>query len=98
MAKYDVEIKCIQGKTNVIFDALSRVYWLENSDECQGEQLLEVDAITTTLPAGPAKLDEMRDHISQDIVLNHLKDVIHQRWPPGWPEYPIECPLDLKEF
>ena len=25
---------------------------------------------------------------------SHLKDVI----PQGWPEYPNECPSDLKEF
>ncbi|XP_044169214.1 uncharacterized protein K02A2.6-like [Acropora millepora] len=53
-----------------------------------------VDGITSTLPASPAKLDEIRDYTSQDIVLSHLKDVIHQ----GWPEYPNECPPDVKEY
>ena len=46
------------------------------------------------LPASPAKLDEIGNQSSQDIVPSHLEDVIHQ----GWPEYPNECPSGLKEF
>ena len=78
MTKYNVEMKYIQGKTNVIADALSRVCCMETPDKYHGIPLLEVDGITSTLPASPAKLDEIRDYTSQDIVLSHLKDVIHQ--------------------
>ena len=92
MAKYNVEMRYIQGKTNVIADALSRVCYMEPLEEDQGILLLEVNAITSTLPVSPAKLDEVRNHTSQDIILIHLKDVIHQ----GWPEYPNACPPDLK--
>ena len=63
-------------------------------DEGSGVPLLEVDAVIHTLPTSPAKLDEIRNYIIQDIVLSHLKDVIHQ----GWPEYPNKCPTNLKEF
>ena len=94
MAKYNVEMRYIQGKTNVIADALSRVCYMEPPEEDQGLQMLEVNAITSTLPASPAELDEVRNHTSQDIILSHLKDLIYQ----GWPEYPNECPPDLKEF
>ena len=94
MAKYNVEMKYIQGKTNFIADALSRVCCMETPDKYHGVPLLEVDGITSTLPVSPAKLDEIRDYTSQDIVLNHLKDVINQ----GWPEYANECPPDLKEY
>ena len=94
MAKYNVEMRYIQGKTNVIADALSRVCHMESPNEDQGVPLLEVNAITSTLPASPAKLEKIRNYTSQDIVLSHLKDVIHQ----GWPDYPNECPPDLKEF
>ena len=93
MSKYNVEMRYIQGKTNVIADALSRVCCIK-SDEGPGIPLLEVDAITHPLPASPAKLDEIRNYTSQDIVLSHLKDVIHQ----GWPEYPNECPANLRKF
>ena len=57
MAKYNVEMRYIQGKTNII--ALSRVCCMEPPEEDQGVTLLEVNVITNTLPACPAKLDEM---------------------------------------
>ena len=67
---------------------------MESTDKDQGLPVREVDAITRTLPTSPAKLDEIRDYTSHDIVLSYLKDVIHQ----GWPEYQNECLPDLKEF
>ena len=94
MAKYDVEIRYIQGKTNVIADALSRVSHMEPPLKENEVPLLEVNAITSTLPASPAKLEEIRQCTDQDVVLAHLKDVVHH----GWPEYPNECPQDLREF
>ena len=59
MAKYNVEMRYIQGKTNVIADALSRVCHMESPNKDQGVPLIEVNAITSTLPTSPAKLDEI---------------------------------------
>ena len=59
MAKYDVEIRYIQGKTNVIADALSRVSYMEPPLKEGKVLLLEVNAITSTLPASPAILEEI---------------------------------------
>ena len=44
MAKYNVEMRYIQGKTNIIADALSRVCCMEPPEEDQGVTLLEVNA------------------------------------------------------
>ena len=55
--------------------------------------LLEVDAITSTLPARPAKLEEIRQCTDQG-VLSHLKDVVHH----GWAEYPNEFTQDVRKF
>ena len=66
MAKYNVEMRYIQGKTNVVVDALSRVCCMEPPKEDQGVTLLEVNVITNTLPASPAKLDEIWNPTSQD--------------------------------
>ena len=52
-------MRYIQGKTNFIADALSRVCCMEPPEEDQGVTLLEVNAITNTLPACPAKLNEI---------------------------------------
>ena len=59
MAEYNVQMRYIQGKMNVIADALSRVCCMEPPEEDQGVTLLEVNAITNTLPASLAKLDEI---------------------------------------
>ena len=66
MAEYNVQMRYIQGKMNVIADALSRVCCMEPPEEDQGVTLLEVNAITNTLPANPAKLDEIWNQTSQD--------------------------------
>ena len=92
MPKYNVEMRYSQCKTNAIADALRSL--LQSPDEGRRIPLLEVDAITHTLPAGPAKLDEIQNYTNQDIILSHLKDVIQE----GWSEYPTECPTNLKEF
>ena len=94
MAKYNVQIRYIQGKSNVIADALSRISHMEPPAEDNEIPLVELDTISRTLPSSPAKLDEVREYTDQDVVLSHLKDVVHH----GWPEYPNECPQDLKEF
>ena len=67
---------------------------MDAPDEGQGKPLIEIDVISHTLLASPAKLDDLPNYTSQDIVLSHLKNVIHQ----GWPEYPGECPVNLREF
>ena len=52
-------MRYIQGKTNFIADALSRVCCMEPPEEDQGVTLLEVNVITNTLSACPAGLDEI---------------------------------------
>ena len=52
-------MRYIQGKTNFIADALSRVCCMEPPEEDQGITLLEVSVITNTLPASTAKLNEI---------------------------------------
>lgn len=73
MLKYNVEMRYSQCKTNAITDAPCTVCWMESPDEGQRIPPLEVDAITHTLPAGPAKLDEIQNYTNQDIKLSHLK-------------------------
>ena len=93
MAKYGAEIIYIQGKTNVIVDGFSRVSYMEPPLKEDEVPLLEVNAITSILPASPAKLEEIRQCTDQDVVLAHLGVVHH-----GWPEYANECHQNIKQF
>ena len=62
----------------------------------QGHRLpvIEVGTITSTLPATPAKLEEINDETSRDEKLCHLKEVVYH----GWPELFQDYPYDLKDF
>ena len=94
MAKYDVDIKYIPGKTNVVADALSRVSYMEPSTQENALPEIRVDTITSTLPANAAKLQEIREETDKDETLCHLKDVIYH----GWPEFFTDCPSDLQDY
>ena len=94
MAKYDVHVRYIQGKTNVVADALSRTSCMEVPTNNPESPMIEVDMITRTLPSLSSKLDEIRRHTANDHVLHHLKEVIQH----GWPEFTSECPHDLKDY
>ena len=91
MYEYYVDLRYIEGKNNVIADALSRVSCMEPPVDANEVPLIE---ILSTLPASPTKLDEIREQTREDVTLDHLKEVIHHRWP----EYPSQCPPDLNKF
>ena len=71
MSKNDVEMRYIQGKTNVIADGLSRVSCMEPPADDNEVPLIEINAITSTLPTTSARLDEIREHTKQDVILSH---------------------------
>ena len=94
MAKYDVEIRYIPGKTNVVADALSRVSHMESPSREDALPEIRVDTVTCTLPATPAKLQFIREETNKDEILYHLKDIIYQGWPVSFQE----CPSDLRDY
>ena len=70
MAKYDVQVEYIPGKTNVA-DPLSHTSCIKAPMSSPEIPMLEVDLITRTLPAS---LNEIQNRTAEDPVLYHLRD------------------------
>ena len=55
---------------------------------------LSIDQVTDTLPASPAKLQQIRDLTTSDPTLSQLRDTIYK----GWLELRKECPSMLYDY
>jgi len=53
---------------------LSRVSQMEPALQSPKLPVIEVDTVTSTLPATPEKLEEIRDETGRDETLCHLKE------------------------
>ncbi|CAB4037557.1 Hypothetical predicted protein [Paramuricea clavata] len=76
LCKSVTERNRVMGKKNVIADALSRVICMEPPVDANEVPLIEINEISSTLPANPTKLDEIREKTRQDATLDHLKEVV----------------------
>ena len=94
MSRYKINIVYIPGDTNVVADALSPMCFRESPGSKSSKPVIEVDMIAQHIPATPAKLQDMRNETSKDIILNHLKDIIYHEWP----EHLKDCPHELIDF
>ena len=61
LSKYDIEIEYLQGKGNVIADALSRVYPLPLTQQDCELETIPVQIISNTVPTTATKLQEFWD-------------------------------------
>ncbi|XP_048589536.1 uncharacterized protein K02A2.6-like [Nematostella vectensis] len=55
---------------------------------------LSIHQVTDTLPASPAKLQQIRDLTTSDPTLSQLRDTIYK----GWPESREKCPSMLYDY
>ena len=71
--KYDVTVKYVKGSQVPIADALSRLSPQPAPPKGQLPQL-SIHQVTDTLPASPAKLQQIRDLTTSDPTLSQLRD------------------------
>ncbi|XP_048583419.1 uncharacterized protein K02A2.6-like [Nematostella vectensis] len=91
--KYDVTVKYVKGSDVSIADALSRLSPQPAPPKGQLPQL-SIHQVTDTLPASPAKLQQIRDLTTSDPTLSQLRDTICK----GWPESREKCPSMLYDY
>ena len=77
LSKYDVEIEYLQGKENVIADALSRVNPLPPTQQDYELQIIPVHTVSKTVPATATRLQEPRHSTQNDSILTKLKHAVH---------------------
>jgi hypothetical protein len=83
----------VKGEQVPIADALSRVSPQAVPLKGQLPQL-DILQITSTLPASPIKLQQIRNETADDPVLSKLREVEYQ----GWTATREQCPQSLYDF
>jgi hypothetical protein len=88
-----VTVTYVKGAQVPIADALSRISPQQLPSKSQLPQL-DIHQITSTLPASPIKLQQIRDETANDPTLRKLRQVIYQ----GWPATREQCPQSLYDY
>ena len=97
LAHYDINIEFLQGKENVITDALSRVCPLQSNNSKVKDSnigVIPVHHITQIAPVSKARLQELRLATQPDPTLHSLTKTVHK----GWPQSKKDCPRQLLDF
>ena len=97
LAHYDINIEFLQGKENVIADALSRVCPLQSYNskvKDSNTDVIPVYHITYSAPVSKARLQDLRLATQSDPTLCSLTKTVHE----GWPQSKKDCPKQLLDF
>ena len=97
LAHYDLSIKFLRGKENVIADALSRVFPLQSTHPKAVDSnidVIPVHHITQSIPVSKTRLQELRLATQSDPILSSLTKTVHE----GWPQSKKDCPEQLLNF
>ena len=94
-----MHIEYLQGRENVIADALSRVASLKlEPQDCNTSlnniEKIPVHQITQIAPASPERLQEICEATSKDPTLRLLAKIIHE----GWTKMIRDCPLSTQSY
>ena len=97
LAHYDINIKFLRGKENVIADTLSRVCPLPSSNSKTKESnidIIPVHHITQNTLISQTRLQELRLATQSGPTLCSLSKTIHK----GWPQSKKDCPKQVLKF
>ena len=94
LSKYDVEIEYLQGKENVIADALWRANLLPPTQQDYEVEIIPVHIVSKTVPVTATRLQVFRHSTKNDSTLTKLKHALHT----GWPVCPKDCGPELKDY
>ena len=99
LAQYDIHIKYLRGKENVIADALLWVTPLkpefrDYDTTPTNIKKIPVHQIIQMAPASPGRLQEFREATKNDPTLQILAQVVHK----GWPKTIQDCPCSIQSY
>ena len=100
LAHYDINIEFLQGKENVIADALSRVCPLQSNNSKIKDSYIDVipiHHITQSAPVSKIRLQELKLATQSDPTLCSLAKTVHEGWPQSRKDRPEQL-LDLWSF
>ena len=78
LQQYDLQVTYKKGTELYVADTLSRAYQEVDPNDTLEEEL----EIHVVLPMNPSKLKELQEETQKDPVLQRLKQVIADGWPP----------------
>ena len=100
LAHYDINIELLQGKENVIVDALSIACPLQSNNSKVKDSnidVIPVHHITQSAPVSKARLQELRLATQSDLTLCSLTKTVHKGWPQS-KERLSQATIRLLEF
>ena len=86
LLQYDIDIKYLAGKRNVIADALSRVSPLPpKAKDIKAINCIAGNEVSVNIPASKTKFQEST---CRDIILQELAKTVHKGWPREYKDGP----------
>ena len=85
MSRYNVKLEYIQGKTNVIADALSRMTLNNNNSSTPHYATISIDEVLcSNAQISTTGIEKIRQETSKDVTLQHLKRIITSQIASLW--------------
>ena len=82
LQKYDIQLKYITGKDNVLAEALSQASLKETAEDIAEEELqTRVHMVYKNAQAASAKMNAIQEETGKDSCLMRIARYVTERWP-----------------